>query len=160
MPNWIDNDLTITGPAETLQKLFFANFDLAKLLEDPTVEIRTGEQPEVYFDDDGTLRVRARTAYGPLNKILARLTAKYPGLQVINDSCEFMNMFVGHGVYKDGETSGGYMCSADFSCSALRAFAKENPWFDAEREVRAKDSMGCPPEMMEDGKSTVVLSAY
>jgi hypothetical protein len=158
MPNWIYNKIVITGDAETLQQFFFANFDLEKLLEDPNAGVRTANQPDVMFDDDGSLRIYFESAYGPLHTQLWQLSTKYTGIRIVNDFCEGMNFMVGHTVYENGDASGGYMCSADYSASALRAFSKENPWLDAEREIRAKEDRGCPPDMLEEGESTVVLT--
>jgi len=158
MPNWIYNEIVMTGDAETLQKFFFTGFDLEKLLDDPNAGVRTAEQPDINFDDDRSLRICFQSAgYGPLHTQLTQLSEKYSGIRIVNNFCESMNFMVGNVVYEKGDPSGGCMCSADYSASALRAFAKENPWFDAEREIRAKEDRGCPSDMLEEGKSTVEL---
>jgi hypothetical protein len=179
MPNWVDNEIIITGNASSLKEIVDARFDFQTL--HPCPFINGEEHQEGWYDwcvkhwgtkwagrdilidyeeGDSTMVVTCRTAWSAPHGFLGYLTTKYSELKIENTWNLDSNEAVGTSVYEGGVITSKSLDPSEYTLEALEKFASENVWFmdiynniknDVENEVM---------EIDQDAKVKVILHIW
>ena len=137
---WVNNDLTITGPADVLE-LFLANkLKFQKFHPRPEEEFhdwnivhggcRTDPDISDLCLDGGILRCKFKTAWMPPTAFLTYLTEFYDGLTIENRYRDELFEFIGYSKSQEGVTYIEYIEPCSYSLTALQDFAEKNSWLD------------------------------
>lgn len=138
--HWVNNDLTITGPADLLE-LFLANkLKFQKFHPRPEEEFhdwnivhwgcRTDPDISELFLEGGTLCCKFKTAWMPPTAFLTYLTEFYDGLTIENRYHDEFYEFIGYSKSQEGITCNEYIEPCSYSLTALKDFAAKNSWVD------------------------------
>ena len=158
MPNWVTNNVTITGPKATLElfvkeRLSFQKFHPrpdeenenwynwnvhhwgTKWEPDAICPLLVGERIVVSFD----------SAWDPPTAFLCYLTEFYDGVKITNRFQDESFCFVGHSVISLGVACTELLEPTDFTYDALRLFSKANTWYNYKKyEAMVHSLSECP----------------
>jgi hypothetical protein len=158
MPNWVINELTLTGPSKLLRKIAHTDFDFEVIYPKPAdisdwctwaianwgTKWSAHDIVITYTVGSDSMKILCRTAWGPPHGLLMYLTQKYPKLSILNHFTYYMEGSVGWGEYKDGAGKIHLYDPSTHKPSVLREFASRNKgWFDANRVLDLIHVLGC-----------------
>jgi hypothetical protein len=148
MPNWVTNELTLTGPSEILREIAHTDFDFGVIYPKPAdisdwytwaianwgTKWSAHDIVITYTVGADSMKILCRTAWNSPHGLLMYLTQKYPTLSILNHFTDNMEGSVGWGEYKDGAGKDHLYDPSKYKPSVLREFASRNKgWFDADR---------------------------
>lgn len=158
MPNWVTNNIVITGPKETLELFQRDNLSFQKFHPRPTDENLdwyewnvahwgTKWEPDdlsVNFDAEGRLVGKCTTAWTPPTAYLTYLTGFWEGITITNRFVDESFNFVGQTVISKGVANTEFIEPTDYSLLALRNFAQTHKWYDfTNYEIMMHSLNGC-----------------
>jgi hypothetical protein len=175
MPNWVTSRIVATGPAPALVALRESGLNFQRLRPCPYITAKgrliepddednkwyywcsaywgtkwTPSEVTVVYDDwDNELRARLDTAWDPPHTLFAYLTAKYPGLVIVNEYEEEACERFGYARYSGGSVTNTEINPHENSLASLRSFAQDHPWFDYEAYVSMLRQLGADLEKEE-----------
>jgi hypothetical protein len=148
MPNWVDNEIILSGTASSLKKFADAEFDFQKLHPCPFIN---GEDHHEgwyewcikhwgtkwpgrdividYEEGNSSMIITCRTAWSTPHGFLAYLTTKYSELKIENTWNLDSNEAVGNAVYEGGAIISKSFDPSEYTLEALERFASQNTWF-------------------------------
>lgn len=149
--NWVNNNVTITGPAELLE-LFSANkLKFQKFHPRPEEEfhdwniVHWGCRTDPIISDlylgGGSLSCQFKTAWMPPTAFLTYLTEFYDGLTIENKYHDEFYEFIGYSKSEDGVTCNEFIEPCLYSLPVLKDFAAKNSWVDLTEYEMFVDSL-------------------
>ena len=179
MPNWVDNEIILTGNASVLREIADTQFDFQKL--HPCPFINGEEHKEGWYDwcvkhwgtkwsgrdigihyeeGDTSMTVTCRTAWSSPHGFLAYLTTKYSELKIENTWNLDSNEAVGNAVYEGGVITSKSFDPSEYTLEALDKFATQNVWFVDMFDSIKSDLEETLAELDEDLKDKVILHIW
>ncbi len=179
MPNWVDNEIILTGNASVLREIKDTQFDFQKLHPCPLIigeEHKegwyhwcikhwgtkwSGRDISIHYEEgDSSMIVTCRTAWSSPHGFLAYLTTKYSGLKIENTWNLDSNEAVGNAVYEGGVITSKSLDPSEYTLEALEKFASQNIWFVDMFDTIKSDLEETIAELVEDLKDEVILHVW
>ena len=179
MPNWVDNEIILTGSSSVLKEIANAVFDFQTLHPCPFIngeEHQEGWYPWCvkhwgtkwtgrdicidYEEGDSVMVVTCRTAWSAPHGFLAYLTTKYSELKIENTWNLDSNEAVGNAVYVGGLITSKSFDPSEYTLEALDKFATQNIWFTEMFDSIKSDLEETIEELGEDLKDEVILRSW
>jgi len=141
MTNWVTNEISISGPIETLTLFLNEKLNFQKFHPRPDDEecanwniIHWGckyEPETIEINREGNLiKATFDTAWMPPTTFLTYLTDFYTGVKIQNIYFDEICSFMGYSVSENGITCNEVINPFEYSFTSLREFANTNSWYD------------------------------